>query len=151
MGRKPGLGLGELRFGASRDEVEAYLGAPEEIDEYELGDSKTVAWYYRDRGISAHFEEDEEYRLGALQVDNPEVTLSGQRFIGVPEAEMVLFLGAMGAGEVTTDADPDYRSIAADDLWLTFYIEKGCVISVQWGPLIDENDEFIWPKRVSSG
>ncbi len=57
-----GKGIGDLLFGSSKDEVQAYLGKPDEIGHYSYdreGLENYETWKYADLGILATF--DEEY------------------------------------------------------------------------------------------
>ena len=142
---KIGIGLGGLRFGASREQVEAYLGVPEQISEDMMAGDITFAWYYWDKGITAHFEGRNDYRLGMLQVSNSEAMVSGKKFIGMPQKELLKLLATTDLGKFDIDADPDWPSVTAEDLGLTFVLKKNKVESLQISTLMDENEEDIWP------
>lgn len=145
----PGLGLGELRFGASQDQVQSLLGEPEEIEEETEEGDETITWYYWSQGITAHFSESEDYKLGVLQVDNPQITLQGRQYIGVTEKELLAIAEGSDWGTVEVDNDPDFVTVIAWSLGVTFVVptEEGVVSSIQLSPLLDEDDNTIWPSE----
>src|SRR4051794_37191388 len=81
---RPGVGLGDLRFGMFREDVQRYLGEPEDIKEHPIGSDLDIAWYYWDLGVSAHFGRDDNFRLDTLDVERADAELLGHRLIGLP-------------------------------------------------------------------
>lgn len=142
---KFGIGLGDLRFGASSEQVESYLGIPEQVSEDTMAGDTTFAWYYWDKGITAHFDQRDEYRLGMLQISNSEIVVNNRHYIGMPQQELLEVLETSGCGKIDIDADPDWPSITADELGLTFILKENKVESLQLSRLMDENEEEIWP------
>ena len=60
---KPGIGLGNLKFGMSRAEVKLMLGEPTFVDKYSHSDSDedlTESWEYEELELSMSFDEDED-------------------------------------------------------------------------------------------
>lgn len=105
----------------------------------------TFAWYYWDKGITAHFDECDNYRLGMLQVSNPEFVVNNKHFIGMPQQELLEILTTSSWGKIDIDADPDWPSITAGDWGLTFILNEHIVESLQLSTLMDDNEEEIWP------
>jgi hypothetical protein len=139
----PGIGIGDLIFGASRAEVEAILGIPDKIDSYDLSGKATFAWYYPSKGISAHFDEDDSYCLGLLAVSNPKANLNGVYYIGLTKEQLLQEAKDQKWGEVEVDDEQDY--IIIDSLALTFWIEENEVASIQCSTLLNDNGKNIWP------
>ncbi len=79
----PGVGLGELIFGSSFQETRAILGDPDDIgrSEEEDEDSGEISisemWTYGSLGVTAHFDEDDDFKLGMLSVNVPQYKLEG--------------------------------------------------------------------------
>ncbi len=74
------IGLGDLKFGASRDDVELYLGDEYEIDDYEIDEYEdSIMWLYRRTGISLSFDAEENYVLVTLETDNHESLVWGRK------------------------------------------------------------------------
>ena len=127
-----GKGLADLPFGATKDEVEAVLGAPEERDEVDLGDETSETWHYWDLGISLNFDESENFLLTTIEVASPEVTLFGEKLIGVTKAEAQEFLDTqkIGAGKPETS-----RGLAYEDVELTLWFNGGECAEIQFSKI----------------
>ena len=57
----PGLGLGNLKFGSTRELVKKEIGNPTEIEKYALDDDDddiTEAWHYDEDGLSISFDQE---------------------------------------------------------------------------------------------
>lgn len=127
-----GKGLEDLPFGATREEVEAVLGKPEEVDEVDLGDELSIAWHYWDLGLSLNFDESEAYTLCTLEVASPEVTLFEKKVIGMKRDEVKDFLDSQAIGQ---SKDETSRGLAYEDVELTLWFNGGEVSEVQWSKM----------------
>lgn len=127
-----GKGLADLPFGATREEVEAVLGKPEEVDEVDLGDEISIAWHYWDLGLSLNFDESEDYALCTLEVASPEVTLFDKKVIGMKREEVKDFLDSQAIGQ---SKDETSRGLAYEDVELTLWFNGGEVSEVQWSKM----------------
>ncbi len=144
-------GLGNLRFGASQKQVELYLGKPNRIDiDDNLGD---ITWYYDILDGYVSFDEDDEYRLGTIEVASNLFTLNNRNLIGKTKTEVLSFLNDRGIKdpEVTySDLEDknDQRSLQLhyEDESLNLWFEDDYLTEIQWGYLIDDNDQVIWPE-----
>lgn len=149
-----GRGVGELLFGSSRDEVRAYLGEPEEIRYYSFDDAgkdRTEAWDYDQRGISAHFDAEEDYMLGTLDADSDTFTLNGVALVGRTKKEVLaavsaLDLGPMETEDMSSQESPDRERVGFDSASLNLWFEDGLLESIQWGPFWIDEDHRAWPK-----
>ena len=127
-----GKGLEDLPFGATREEVEAVLGKPEEVDEVDLGDEISIAWHYWDLGLSLNFDESEGYALCTIEVASPEVTLFDKKIIGMKREEVKDFLDSQAIGQ---SKDETSRGLAYEDVELTLWFNGGEVSEVQWSKM----------------
>ncbi len=144
----PGYGVGELKFGLSRDEVKAILGSPEDetlFDEPEIG--KTVAWNYWRKGISVYFEEEDDYRLGCMEVEGGELFVWDENVYGYSREKVMELASKHGISDFTEEKDDHSECLSMDSAGLNFFFEEDEVISVQAGVLIsdDEEEEACWP------
>jgi hypothetical protein len=147
---RPGIGLGDLRFGSEREEVRLLLGNPEDISERPLGYDKSIAWYYWELGVSAHFCGEDGFRLGTLQVERQDAELFEHRLIGLLEHEVREILGRMSLGaakyEVMEFSDfPTKCRLVYQDQGLNFWFKHNRLEAIQWGYLFGANDEVLWP------
>ena len=72
-----GQGLGPVKFGMTRDQVEALLGAPDEVEENvdidEDLDEAAEAWHYDELEMSASFDMEDDWRLGMMAISTVHV------------------------------------------------------------------------------
>lgn len=145
------IGFGDLRFGDSREQVETYLGKP---DSMEVDDTlNDIIWYYDFLGGYVSFDEDDEYRLGTIEVSSNLFTTNNQSLIGKSKSEVLSYLNDWGIKdpEVTRsylEEENDQRSLLlyfeAECLYLWF--EDEYLTEIQWGYIVDDNDQVVWPK-----
>jgi hypothetical protein len=148
---RPGMGLDDLLFGSSLDDVRYDLGEPEDVSEDLLGLAPTIAWYYWDLGVSAHFDAEDDFRLGTLQIEREDAELFGHSLIGMRESEARAILGRLGLGpaefEVMRFSDfPTMGHLIYADEGLNFWFKHGRLESIQWGYRIGPDDQVCWPE-----
>ncbi|MCP4899480.1 MAG: outer membrane protein assembly factor BamE [bacterium] len=142
----PGAGVGEIRFGQTEQEVEAILGKPDKAIRESHDGEGSIAWHYKEQKLSVYFDEDVEYRLVMLDVDNAALEIDGFRPIGEDEDTVLELLN--GLGDVVLEeelADVERRVFDLVDTGLWFWFHKGLCDSVQASVLLDEDDEYVWP------
>ena len=145
-----GVGLGELKFGASRDDVRLYLGDPEDVNEDLLSFDPSIAWYYWEAGLSAHFDGEDDFRLGTIQIEREDAELLGMRMIGRPRHEALAMLAPYDLGPVEEEGmesaeSPTMRVMRWDEQNLDLWFDDGKVDAIQWGCFIDQADRIVWP------
>jgi hypothetical protein len=152
----PGQGLGIIKFGMTRDEVRRHLGDPDEVDQYGYEDSddeedQTEAWHYDALNASFSFDALDDWRLNTIAVSDPDFMLNEHSLFGLNRNELQETLSGMGLGEVVvedffSDDMPADQMLSIDELSLSFWLEEGQLAEIQWGPLVDEDDNVIWPE-----
>jgi len=151
---KPGYGLGSLKFGMTRGEVKLMLGNPSFIDKYSHSDSKndlTESWQYDDLLISLSFDEEEDWKLIMISVNDDFYELEGKNLIGLNEEKLIKQLNEMNLGEwnledCSEDDDEDQKVIEAEDKSINFWINDGVLDEIQWTPFFIDDDTIEWPK-----
>ena len=143
-----GVGLAAVRFGADRDEVRRHWGAPQQIEMLDFlanGTMLAEQWQYPNRGISADFHADDNYRLGSLEVSTPTYTICGRTLIGQSEQTVLRVLEDLGYGPYQREDLIVMAQVVFDDVNLTLLFHDSILQSIQWGYLwIDENTPA-WP------
>src|SRR5680860_1281117 len=89
---KPGYGLGSLKFGMTREEVQSLLGKPSFIDKYSHTVSKkdlTESWQYDELLLSLSFDEDEDWKLIMISVNDDFYEFEGKSLIGLNQDELI--------------------------------------------------------------
>ena len=133
---KPGIGLGDLRFGSTRDEVEVYLGKPDRL-ESELEPGACPMWYYDSIGVSISFDDD-DLRLNIIETSSPSATLNGHTLIGKTKDEVMSFIESNISGsheEERYDLDGDSRGceLYFSSQSLHLWLEDDILTEIQWG------------------
>ena len=147
---KPGVGLDDLKFGATRDEVESLLGPPDEIDEDLDSDEPSVAYFYWTFDLSLHFDAEDDFLLGTMELGSEQATVEGVPVIGLLKDELVAALATHNlvdpVEQAAEDSDLGERAISYLPVALSFWLEDDHVDTVQWSVVLDENDEPAWPE-----
>ena len=135
-----GKGIGDLLFGSSRDEVQAYLGEPDEIGHHSYdreGFELYETWKYADLGIFATFEEEGGFVLGTLSAYSDTCSLNGRPLIGKAREEVLKAISALDPGPMTSEdmsSESDLELLSFDSISLNLYLEDGVVNDIQWSP-----------------
>lgn len=144
----PGQGIGKLRFGLERPEVEKLVGEPDEIEPAENSD-EIEYWHYDTLGLSLAFDARERMRLSTIVCANDEVKLFGENLIGMDRDRIVDLLQKKGHKNLSFTEDYDngdkLETIEADDIELLFWLHEGEVTEVQFGPFFLDEDTINWP------
>jgi hypothetical protein len=151
---KPAIGLGDIKFGMTRDQVKKILGEPAEIEQLSYSDSDedlTESWHYDDQDLSAGFDEDEDWRLVTLAISSQEYDISGKKLIGLNQEQLLAALAALKINDLETedcsdDENPDSLLISSEEMGISFWLEDGMVSEIQWGPVITEEETILWPE-----
>ena len=141
----PGTGLGELKFGMSRDEVKALLGEPDETDFFEEPEEEEDAsesWHYDELEISVSFDECDDWKLSTVAVSSARYTLFGKAVVGLSKVELVSMLAENGISDLEeedwSEGEPeDLKLLTSEELQVNFWMEDGLVSEVQWGILFE--------------
>ncbi len=141
---KPGMGLGDIEFGMSKEELEQLLGKPEEIEKYNLSDEEgdnSEAWHYDEHELSASFEEFYDWQLVSIAVSGENYKLYGKKLIGKDKATVVDVLEDLALGKITEETEDDLDMLCIEELNLNFYFEEDELSEIQFGPIFDEDEE----------
>jgi len=147
---RPGIGIGDLKFGASIREAEAYFGTTSDHDESLVGGDTSIRLIWDD-GLTCWFCSDDDYRLGSIQVEHSAVIMAGHKLIGRHRDDVVLtlspFFGEPRMEDMSVIEVADYWLADYDAHSLNLWFENGHLASIQWGYLLDETGNIaIWPK-----
>jgi len=151
---KPGIGLGFLKFGMSRDQVKELLGEPTFIDKYshsEASNDATESWEYDELFLSISFDEAENWKLMMFSVSSDFYELEEVSLIGLNEKKLVDQLDEIDLGEVyvedcSEDDNEDHKVIEIDSKSINFWLANGILDEIQWSPLFIDDDTIKWPK-----
>jgi len=143
---RPRLGLGTLRFGATRDEVRGYFSVENPIVE-DHGTSWEW-WNFDVARLSAAFDRDNGDLLVAFRSERPDATLLGKRFIGVPQQAALRLateagLGAYASSDIVFGWQAEFE---AHELELCF--GAGACEAISWRAATGADDRTQWPPRL---
>jgi hypothetical protein len=150
----PGVGLGPLKFGMSREAVKLMLGEPSFIDKYSHSDSAndlTESWEYEELALSLSFDEEEQWKLMMISVTSDFYELDGANLIGMKEEKLLRELDEIDLGylnlEDCSDTDSEEQKvIEIDEKSINFWLISGVLDEIQWSPLFSDDDTIKWPK-----
>jgi hypothetical protein len=151
---RPGIGLEDVLFGQSVEDVERLLGpAPESSFERDDDDStRTLA--YPAEGIHLFFHEEDGFRLGSIEVS---LAADAYYLFGMPlravdkKAAIDLLSRHLSPAEMMDIKEEplealEQLAISVPVLKATFYFDPGGILEdLHWGPLFGLDDEVIWP------
>ena len=151
---KPGIGLGILKFGMSRNQVKELLGEPSFIDRYshsEAENDATEAWEYEELFLSISFDEAENWKLMMISVSSDFYELDEVSLVGLNQKKLVAQLDEIDLGEVfvedcSENDSEDNKVIEIDEKSINFWITDGVLDEIQWSPLFINDDTIKWPK-----
>ena len=151
---KPGIGLGFLKFGMSREQVKELLGEPTFIDKYSHSDAlndATESWEYDELYLSISFDEAENWKLMMFSVSSDFYELEEASLIGLNEKKLIDQLDEIDFGNVyvedcSENDDEDLKVIEIDEKSINFWLTNGVLDEIQWSPLFIDDDTIKWPK-----
>ena len=152
----PGVGLGTLKFGMTRDEVKKLVGKPDEVEnlpgfEEEVND-ELESWHYDEHEFSLVFDADYDWRLVSTAVSDPYFTFHGKNIIGMDKQETLDLLSNLGIEisneeDLSDDENPNLELIESEDAGLMVWFADDEVIEIQILPDVEEDGEtLIWPE-----
>ncbi len=146
---KPLEGFGELKFGASQDDIQGLLGEPAEKETIDVeGEIHEVeVWSYWDKGYSFYFEKDLDNRCTNFETDNEEVTLFGNKVFEIEQQAIIDLMQDNGyeVFEIEDDPDMDEVIVFFDEAHMQFVFEGEELILVSWAVAMNDKNEVLWP------
>jgi len=149
---KLGKGIGQIRFGMSKEQVEEILGQPMEVDEYEREEgNKAITIHYDEANLSFTFDEVDDFKLGSISANSTKYVLQEDIMIGMEKQKLLDILDMLNmtdyANEDMSNLDnPNYEVVTIDRRSVNFWFDSEKLTEIQWWPLIDEDENYIWPE-----
>jgi len=151
----PGVGLGDLKFGMTRDQVKKLFGKPDEIEKESLEEDDDEglleSWHYDELELSMGFDEDVDWRLITLAVSSDKYTFKDKKLVGLSRNKVLEILAELGLKnlyiEDCSDEDnPKSELICSEEMGINFWMEDGELTEIQWGPEYIDEDTVVWPE-----
>jgi hypothetical protein len=152
----PGVGLGTIKFGMTRDEVKNIAGKPDEIEnvpgfDEEVND-ELESWHYDEYEFSLVFDAEYEWRLVSIAVSDPYFLFEGKSIIGMPKNEVMDLLNKANieisnVEDLSDEETPDLELVESDEAGLMVWFENEEAIEMQILPDVEDDGEtLIWPE-----
>jgi len=149
---KVGVGLGDIKFGISREDLIKAVGDPTETDQYsavEEEDYLTESWHYDEHEFSVSFDEEDNWRLTTVAISSENALLEGNSLIGKNKDEVLSLLKSLNLGEMEDEelleGMENSQLISFISSSLNFWFEDGVLSEIQWGVLWENEDTPKWP------
>lgn len=144
---KIGIGLDNLVFGMSQDDVKSILGEPNKIDndKYVSGSR----YYYNSKMITIRFDGDEDFKLFSIEVFNDEVIFFGQKVIGNFKKDIEKLLRDNGYSDFEYEDYVSFDTLFCDEIYSTFNFEFDRLRSIEFSPLFIDDNVIAWPNLIS--
>jgi len=146
---KPLVGLGDLKFGATKKDVEKAFGKPQETENIEVEDdlSDAQVWSYEEKGLSVFFENDFDELLTCFDTNNDDFTLFGKNVFDLKKDKIIELMKQNGYSDYESeDEDWGEHRLSFNDAVMDFYFDDQSLVSVSWGVMIDNNNKALWPE-----
>jgi hypothetical protein len=145
MELKPKIGIDNLKFGMTQNEILKILGKPdrEKTDE---DDDNSILWEYQAHQMLLTFYKNEENRFGYFRTINQKVTYNGQKIIfsKFQLAQKEIFGKIISKWE---KSEYDFLTTYFNETyWLSLNVDYGMITEIQMGVPFKDEDEYAWPK-----
>ena len=150
---KVGLGLGDIKFGCSKEDLIQLIGEPTEKDTYNASGEEegylTESWHYDELEFSVSFDEEDNWKLTTIAASSNEFTLNNKQLFGLSIDEVLDLLKDENLGDNELDDLSDdvvsQKLISFIDSSLNLWFEEGKLSEIQWGVLWEDEDTPKWP------
>lgn len=144
-----GQGIGPAKFGMTEEEIIDLFGQPDDREEEDYGDGKTLTLFYDTMMTDFSFDIDEDedgndlYRLSSILCVNPDYTLDNKIKFGDSEEQLIKYTHNLKAADpqIEVDQDTKERILFFDDLSLMAIFDSEGLSTLQIGFWDDEDEE----------
>lgn len=149
----PGVGVGDIKFGITRDELLVMLGEPNVIDRFSYihdGEDWTETWEYNNLGLSFGFDEDNDWRLSLITISSRDFEFGNRILIGLSKDDLKNIISDMNVFDLIyencpIEEAPTHELLSSDSLGMNFWFDDDEVSEVQLGPLFFDPNTIRWP------
>lgn len=150
MTLKPGIGIGNIRFGLTPIEIKDLLSPTYR----EWSEEETHAIEYLDGSVCFFFDESEGGRLSSIEVTNHDSIFFGEAIFlraaskAVGLAESFCLNYDLTKESTVEDLNTEEREVYFPGLCTHFYFDKkGQLASIHLGLFFNNTDEVAWPSE----
>lgn len=142
---KIGIGIENLFFGMSEEEVREILGKPDKINEEEKVDG--TVYYYNSKIIKLKFDKRQQCRLYSIEVHNPQMRMFGNNIFLKTQEEIEYYLKSNGYFDFEYYNYDAFETLFCKGIWTTFLFEFNTLRSLEFSPLIKNADGWVLPSK----
>ena len=143
---RTGIGINDVKFGLTENEVLDLIGQPTLIQIDEEDEDKNRVYQYDKLKMKLTFYNKYDGKLGYVRTANPEIKINGQPVIGM-EIDKAIKAFGLKKSEWNKEHYFTFNSYFNEGIWTTLNEEYGVVTDIEFGFLLDESGENpIWPK-----
>jgi len=143
---KIGIGLDNLVFGMSQEEVKNTLGEPDKVNEREMDNA--IVYYFNNELIKAKFDEEEDLKLYSIEVHNPEVLMFNKKVMNLTKGEIESLLINNGYTKIKHQDYDTFDTIICEEIWTTFEFGFNRLRNIEFSPLFKDEENILWPDRI---
>jgi len=143
---KIGIGLDNLIFGMSQEEVISTLGEPDKVNATEM--DNVIVYYFNNELIKTKFDEEEDLKLYSIEVHNPEVLLFNKKVINHTKGEIESLLVSNGYTKFIYEDYDTFDTIFCEEIWTTFAFGFNRLRNIEFSPLFKDAENILWPERI---
>jgi hypothetical protein len=152
----PGIGLGQLKFGMTKNDVIAMIGKPDEIEnvpgfEEEEVNDELESWHYDESEFSLVFDAAYDWRLVSIAVSDPFFTLWDKSIVGADKLDVLAMIESKGYSvtheeDLSDEETLDLKLFEYEDLGMMIWFAGDETIEIQILPDVEDDGESIkWP------
>jgi len=134
-----GVGIGELKFGATPEMVIKVIGEPGEKKKVKFSGEDpeffSEEWHYDEKELSLGFDMLDKLELSTISVSSEQYTLEGEKLIGLEKEEVMSLIEKMDINPDWTELeedDPASTTITNEEDGISLYFEDGLLSEIQW-------------------
>lgn len=141
-----GVGLDNLIFGMSQEEIKSILGEPNKINNDEL--DYGIVYYFNKEMITTKFDEEEGLKLYSIDVYNTDVILLKQKIIGKSIEDIKNILIKNGYSNFEYEDYHSFDILYCEEICATFMFEFNRLKSIEFSPLYINENDIAWPEKT---
>lgn len=133
-----GIGIGDVKFGMSPDQVKVLLGEPDEVNKQVYSDEDpdyySIEWHYDAIEMSVVFDMMETLELATISISSESFTLEGNSLIGNTIEKVMGLLDKTDLSsewEELEEEEDNSRSFVNEEEGLSLYFEDGLLSELQ--------------------
>lgn len=143
---KPGIGINNIKFGMSENQVLNLIGKPSKIIIDEDDDDKNPVYQYNELKLRLTFYNEYGGKLGYIRTSNPKIEINKKPIIGV-QIEDVFKSYDLEKKDWNEELYFTFNCYFNEKIWTTLNEEYGMVTDIEYGYLFDiKGENPIWPK-----